>query len=416
MQGVDRVETIDFSLTPVFNQEGEVQVIVPEGRLVTDWLRAEAELEETRAILSAAIEASPAGIIIADAPDVRIRSVNSAALGIRDAPISDLTDIPYELHPTRWQCSYADGTEYRPEDLPLSRAVLNGEVSRNVDVIIERPNGVKQWVLGNAAPVRNADGEIVAGVVVFPDVTEHKRGEESLRKMESELAHVARISTMGEMVGGLAHELNQPLYAIQNFGKACENLVADGQEFDVTLLQQWLGKIVETAEYAGEVLSRLRQFVTREPMKRDSVELIRIIDTAVALTRHDSQLRGVRVDQSIPDHLPKVNVDSVQIQQVLVNLIRNALDAIQTESCGDPHIVIKAEVRDRIVEVFVTDTGPGLPANMKIFEAFNSTKPNGMGLGLAIGRTIIEAHGGTLVAGNVPGGGAEFRFSLPMSD
>ena len=376
----------------------------------------EKAMHESRAILTAAIEASPAGIIIADAPDVRIRSVNSAALGIRDAPLEMLTDIPFDLHPSRWQCSHPDGTPYAPEDLPLSKAVLEGVVSTNVDVIIEHGGGEKHWVLGNAAPVRNAEGELVAGVVVFPDVTDQKRAEESLRRMESELAHVDRVSTMGEMVGGVAHELNQPLYAIQNFAKACRNVLNRQEVVDRQQLIHWLDQITSTAEFAGEVLLRLRNFVTRVPMNRSPVEIHELIANALALTRHDAFSRGVRIDDQIPATLPVVNADPVQIQQVLVNLLRNAFDATQRQASGPPRITISAATKQAFVEVTVADNGPGLPGKeAKIFEAFRSTKPGGMGLGLAIGKTIIEGHGGTLTGSSPRGGGAVFRFTIPVS-
>lgn len=149
--------------------------------------RVEVELAATQAILSAAVDASRAGIIIADAPDGRIRTVNAAALGIRGPSFEQLSDIPIELHPERWNCSYPDGTPYRPEDLPLSQAIINGKVSENVTVIIQRASGERRWVLANAAPIRGADAEVVAGVVVFQDVTELKESESQLRNLNIEL-------------------------------------------------------------------------------------------------------------------------------------------------------------------------------------------------------------------------------------
>jgi PAS domain S-box-containing protein len=154
---------------------------------VAERRRAEAELAKAQALLLAAIEQSPAGIIVADAPDVKIRIANSAALGIRGNANEPLIDIPVEMHPENWQTFHPDGTTFKPEDLPLSRAILNGETVKNVDVIIRRPNEENRWVLGNAAPVRNADGDIVAGVVVFPDVTDLKKTESALRAARDEL-------------------------------------------------------------------------------------------------------------------------------------------------------------------------------------------------------------------------------------
>ena len=172
---------------------GEVVAIFDD---VTEQKRAEEELAKTQALLSASIEQTPAGLLIADAPDVRIRIANSAALGIRGTTEEPLTNIPADLHPRNWQTFHPDGTPFAPEDLPLSRAILKGETSRNVDVIIRRSSGERRWILGNAGPVRNAKGEIVAGVVVFPDVTELKQAEGQLRLDELRLEALLRLSQM----------------------------------------------------------------------------------------------------------------------------------------------------------------------------------------------------------------------------
>jgi PAS domain S-box-containing protein len=151
---------------------------------VTEERWAQAELETTQALLTAAIEQTPAGVLVADAADGRIRIANAAALGIRGETPEPLTDIPIELHPERWRTFYPDGREYAAEDLPLSRAILQGETSRDVEVVIQRESGEGRWVSANAAPVRDAEGEIVAGVVVFPDITERKLAEQALRERE----------------------------------------------------------------------------------------------------------------------------------------------------------------------------------------------------------------------------------------
>ena len=145
---------------------------------------AEEKLSKMQALLQAAIEQSPAGIIIADAPDATIRLANSAALGIRGTTAIPLTNIPVDRHPANWQTYHPDGSPYAPEDLPLSQAVLFGKTTRNQDVIIRQPDGQERWVLGNAAPVRDQDGKVVAGVVVFPDITERKQVEQTLQKYE----------------------------------------------------------------------------------------------------------------------------------------------------------------------------------------------------------------------------------------
>ncbi|MDJ0811195.1 MAG: PAS domain S-box protein [Desulfobacterales bacterium] len=163
---------------------GDRQLVLGLARDISARLAAEAQLSQLQALLQAAIEQSPAGIIIADAPDATIRIANSAALGIRGETDIPLTNIPVALHPQNWQTFHPDGRPYAPEDLPLSQAVLHGRTIRNQDVIIRQPDGRERWVLGNAAPVRDQNGNVLAGVVVFPDITERKRVEQTLQKYE----------------------------------------------------------------------------------------------------------------------------------------------------------------------------------------------------------------------------------------
>lgn len=158
---------------------------------------SETDLAQTKALFQAVIEQVPAGMLIADAPDVRIRMVNPAGLGIRGESTKPLTDIPVELHPQHWQTFWNDGTPVAPEDLPLSRAVLKGETATNVEVIIRRSDGEPRWVLANAAPVRDPHGKIIAGVVVFPDITERKQAEERLHQSQDFLRMTQRVAHLG---------------------------------------------------------------------------------------------------------------------------------------------------------------------------------------------------------------------------
>ncbi len=171
-----------------------IQAIV---RDITKRKKAEEELERIRSLLTAAIEQSSAGILIADAPDVTIRVANPAALGIRGDSTATLTGIPAALHPVNWQVFHPDGSMFEPEDLPLSRAVMRGEISRNVEAIIRRPDGDERWVLTNAAPVRNLRGEVTAGIVIFTDITERKIVEQALKESEEKFRNIVEASPMG---------------------------------------------------------------------------------------------------------------------------------------------------------------------------------------------------------------------------
>ncbi len=177
--------TLTMVQTPFLFQGVNATLAIAHRRI--DRAEEETELERTRSLLMAAIQSSPAGILVADAPSGHIRIANSAAFGIRGDTSEPLTEIPIENHPAKWQCFHPDGSEYRPEDLPLSRALLNGETVRNVDVLIRRQGGETRWVLGNAAPVKNKNGDVTAAVVVFPDVTEQRRADKALREAHQDL-------------------------------------------------------------------------------------------------------------------------------------------------------------------------------------------------------------------------------------
>jgi len=190
----DESRVLIWNIERLLDAHGEPIGIIAIGQDVTAQKQAKAELATAQSLLRASVEQTPAGILIADAPDVRIRIANSAALGIRGGTADSLTDIPAELHPERWQTFHPDGAVFRPEDLPLSRAILEGRESKNVEVVIRRADGEERWVLANAAPVRDADGEIVAGVVVFPDITEMKKAEKQLRLTQFSVDHSADLA------------------------------------------------------------------------------------------------------------------------------------------------------------------------------------------------------------------------------
>lgn len=185
--------------------------------------KAEDDLAKARALLSAAIERSPAGIVIADAPDGKIRLANSAALGLMGESSQLFTDIPAEHHPDTWQAFHPDGTPFQPEDLPLSQAVLYGNTSRNVDVIIRRQDGEDRWVLGNAAPVHDSAGNIVAGVAVFPDITELKRAEQGLRESEEKFSKAFQNNSAAMAISTLEDgsfiEVNESFLRIFEYGR-----------------------------------------------------------------------------------------------------------------------------------------------------------------------------------------------------
>lgn len=240
--------------------------------------------------------------------------------------------------------------------------------------------------------------------------------EDRARRRLDELAHLARVSTIGEMVAGVAHELNQPLSAIANYARACRHQVDLLSGEDRCRLLDRLEQIAAQADRAGQIIGRLRAFVRRTEPQRSTVGVNDLVRDAVALLEAEARSSGVRLELSLGRALPEVAVDRVQIEQVMVNLIGNAVEAARDVPDGRRAVTICTSLGcDGLLEVAVEDTGKGIQPQQigRLFEPFYTTKPNGMGLGLSISRSIIEAHGGRLEAAPGTHRGATFRFTLP---
>lgn len=247
------------------------------------------------------------------------------------------------------------------------------------------------------------------------DITERVQSEEQLRKQQALLAHVSRLSTMGELVAGIAHEVNQPLYSIQNFAKAARNLLGQPSP-QPEILTEWIEEISASAQRAGEIIKRMRGFVSRRENQRDTICPNELVREAVELLSFEARRARVVVELQLEPELPRIWVDRVQIQQVLVNLLRNAYEALESAGTPEPNVVLRTARTTGGVAIAVADNGPGLPPDeVRVFDTFVTTKPDGMGMGLAISKTIIEAHQGRLAAAPNGTGGVVFTFELPAS-
>jgi two-component system sensor kinase FixL len=222
---------------------------------------------------------------------------------------------------------------------------------------------------------------------------------------------------MGEMVAGIAHEVSQPLYSVVNFAKASRNVLAGEGPPNLDELRQWNDEIATAAARAGEILRRLRSFARRAEPEYTRASIHELIEEAVELVAFEARGRQVAVELKLCEAAAPVDLHRVQIQQVLVNLLRNAYEAIEQVSVEVRRVTIRTRAAGQFVEVSVADSGPGLSPDqqLRMFEPFVTTKPDGLGMGLAISKTIVEAHGGTLWATSNPGGGAVFHFTLPVA-
>ena len=248
------------------------------------------------------------------------------------------------------------------------------------------------------------------------DLTETRNFEARLEQLRSELIHVSRLSAMGTMASTLAHELNQPLTAIATYGEAASGLFDHADELDRNALRDVVAEMAEQALRAGSIVRRLREFVARGEVNKTIEELPKLIDEASALALVGSREKGIETRIRLDPEATPVLADRVQIQQVLINLMRNALEAMA--GCDRRQLTVETRLLPSdIVQVSVTDSGPGIDPDIaeRLFQAFSSTKESGMGLGLSICRTIVEAHGGRIAARPAPGGGTEFFFTLPRA-
>jgi two-component system sensor kinase FixL len=244
------------------------------------------------------------------------------------------------------------------------------------------------------------------------DLTDRESTERRLQDLQSELVHVSRLTAMGEMASALAHELNQPLSAIANYMKGAERHLASDRP-DREKLQHALSSATAQALRAGEIIRRLRDFVAKGEADRGIEKLTTLLEEAGALAMIGAKERGVRLKFNIDSRLAYVLADKVQVQQVLLNLMRNAVDAM--EGSARRELTVSAiPAAGEMVEVLVADTGPGVAPEIadRLFQPFMSTKAQGMGVGLSISRTIIEAHGGRIWVEPNPDGGATFHFTL----
>lgn len=270
---------------------------------------------------------------------------------------------------------------------------------------------------GSTFPMELSVGEMETSHRFFTgfirDLTDREATELRLQSLQSELVHMSRLTSMGEMASALAHELNQPLSAIANYMKGSVRLL-DAPEIDRALVRNALASAGEQALRAGQIIRRLRDFVSKGEAERRIESLPKLLEEAVALAMIGAKEQSVRVRYRLDPDLELVLADKVQIQQVALNLMRNAIEAMEASSKRELTITT-APSEDGLVEIAVADRGPGISPEVEetLFQPFMTTKSQGMGVGLSISRTIIEAHGGRIWMTPNPGGGSVFRFTLP---
>src|SRR5882724_4876454 len=282
-------------------------------------------------------------------------------------------------------------------------------------------NALGRFYLGvTCSPLRPDSERVEAALLISRDLTEHVLASEALREAQAALTHVTRVTTLGEVTASFAHELNQPLAAILNNANACLGLLPSGRH-GLDEVREALADIVSDADRASAIIERVRGLAKRTPPEKVPLRLVDVVDDIVALAGAESVARGVAIRTDVAADLPVVLGDRVQLLQVLLNLVVNGMDAMSTVDEPERRLEIggRPDTRDGspAVRISVQDRGVGLDAAKmdRLFEGFYTTKPHGMGMGLAISRSIIQAHGGRLWAESNQGPGATFSFSLPAA-
>lgn len=313
------------------------------------------------------------------------------------------------IHHTR-----CDGSDYPISECKIYKAFRVGKGVHVDDEVLWRADGTSFPAEYRSLPIHR-DGELVGSVVTFFDITERRRVEEELRLKQSELTHVARLSMLGEMAAGLAHELNQPLTAVSALAEGALLRLERGNLSESEFVTV-CGKIATDAHRAGDIIRRLRKFVQKRKTEACQVCVNKLVREVVTFIEAEMKQEKIAVQWRMQDGLWDVEADPIEIQQVIVNLIRNASDAMTSENSARREIAIETRNKDRWgVEIIVSDSGPGISANLadRVFEPFFTSKNDGLGIGLGICKSIIEAHGGRIWIGQSFMGGASLHFDLP---
>ncbi|MCF8707687.1 PAS domain-containing sensor histidine kinase [Rhizorhapis sp. SPR117] len=379
-------------------------------RDITEWRSALSALQTQEAHLRSILDTVPDAMVVIDQRGI-IQSFSTAAERLFGYAENEVLGCNVSL--------LAASPHREAHDGYLARYLTTGE--RRIIGLGRVVSGRKRD--GGVFPMELVVGEVVRddGSRLFTgfirDLTARQDIERRLQDIQEELIHIARVSAVGTMASTLAHELNQPLTAVASYAMAAQALLEADRPDAQAEARQALADGVAEAVRAGQIVRRLRDFVSRGDTEREKVSLTKLIEEAAALALSGASLRGIRVETNLDPAVSLVLVDRVQIQQVLLNLIRNAVEAM--EGCERRELVLSTSARsDEEVELAVADSGTGLSDEIadRLFEAFNSTKEHGLGVGLSICRTIVEAHGGRLWAEPGPQGGTVFRFTLTRMD
>lgn len=365
----------------------------------------EHRLSENECRLRTIIESEPECVKLQDR-DGTILEMNPAGLALTDAdePRQVLGTSVYNL------IAPEDRERYRA----LSDAVFAGNAA-SLEFRLLSLKGRERAMETHAVPLRSSTGQITALLGLTRDITERKRAEEQARRHLAELARVTRISTVGEMASGIAHELNQPLAAIANHAAACQRRMAHERSVSPAVRES-LNEIATQTRRAGQIIRNVKELAQKGTPTRTSVDINEVVWLVVAVIAPEARHRAVSVRLALEERLPAAYAEKIEIEQVILNLVKNGIEAIAGATPPVRVIEIRTgKLGGDAIEVSVSDTGPGIPSELRdqVFEPFFTTKSDGMGMGLSISRSIVEMHGGLMSVCPNPDFGVTLKFTLP---
>jgi two-component system sensor kinase FixL len=381
--------------------------VIRASQLVRELQASEAGLRESEERLSLAFDATDFGIWVQDLARHEIWASDRwrKLFGFAPSESLGLDGILQRLHP-----------DDREGVRQTMRSAVAGEGRYETEFRVMLPDGGTRWISAHGRVEFDGKGKPIRIRGASRDFTDRKRAEQEAQLLRQEIAHVGRVSMMGQLASALAHEINQPLGAILRNAEAAE-LFMQSPSPKLDEIRAILADIREDDQRAGRVIERMRGLLRRHNLETRALEVRELVHDAADLVRVDALARQVKLHVDVPADLPLVRGDRVHLQQVLLNLILNGMDALNGASPENRRVTVTARLDGtQTVEIDVSDSGRGIPADRlaHIFDPFFTTKPNGMGMGLPISRTIIEAHHGRLWAENNHGSGAAFRFTLPV--
>jgi two-component system sensor kinase FixL len=392
------------------NDAGDIIGVLSAGEDVTEQRETEAQLRQAEEELRLIFRRAPVGMATLSAA----HEINGHFLSVNQAMCSMLGYTESELlGMSMRQLTHPDDLDDVSRQLA---ALFSGSESVKHETRYYRKDGEIAHALVHHSLVADSHGRPLIIISQILDRTDVVQAEMEARSQRARLAHVARLGTLGEMAAGIAHELNQPLAAIANYTQACQRLLALGS-IDTDELGDVLKRVTAQARRAGDVIHRLRTFVRRHTTERLPHGVNDLVEEILPLVELDTRSHEVELVLALSPDLPRVQCDGVQLQQVLLNLTRNAVEAMGPVERAKRLIIATRMQDDDELEVSVEDTGEGVPEDLigQLFEPFFTTKPEGMGLGLSLSRSIVEAHGGALRYDSRPEGGSIFRMLLPTA-